>query len=84
MPPPEPAEHGVYRDVQGDLWIHDELGWRHAARRLTDGTLSVVLDRFVGPISYERLVSGPWDPGVAVLPFERVEVGEIPPELRPD
>lgn len=81
---PEPVEHGVYRDVRGDLWIHDETGWRHAARRLNDGRLSPVLDRFVGPITYEALESGDWDPGTDVLPFTRVEFGDVPRELRTD
>ncbi|WP_280471030.1 hypothetical protein [Nocardia cyriacigeorgica] len=67
----------------GDLWIHDERGWHHAARRLSNGTLSIVLGRFgASMLGWETLAHG--EGADKVLPLTRVEVEEIPPELRID
>ncbi|OQS14256.1 hypothetical protein B0T36_14665 [Nocardia donostiensis] len=74
-----PTEPGVYRDVRGDLWIRDEYGWTHAARRLTDDRLSPVRG-YPGPIT-DKTMATPTGPGTEVLPLERVEPGDYPEDL---
>jgi len=79
---PLPTEPAFYRDANGHLWLLDEdHRWMHAARRLNDGTLSPVMGRFTGrmtPQQFEYMATGP---SVDVLPLERVEVDDIPPEV---
>lgn len=75
-----PAEPGVYRDAHGDMWSLDVDGWRHIARRMTDGRMHPVRD-YPGPTSSEALAELSMAPGVDVLPLKRVEVEDVPPQV---
>ncbi|MFI6368735.1 hypothetical protein ACIBG0_39140 [Nocardia sp. NPDC050630] len=76
-----PTEPGFYRDVKGDLWLLEADRWTHAARRLNDDSLRPVMGRFTGEMTadqFEHLATGP---SVDVLPLERVEAEDVPPQI---
>jgi len=66
-----PTEFGLYEDDRGDIWALDSGGWSLRERRLTDGTMWPV-DDYPGPIAGDAMADLASEPGVQVLPLQRI------------